>query len=248
MERFLEVASQIDDGLSAYLVLSVITLDRGGWSEVPLRDMDLTEISQLVERLWDKLDEEVERELDVAIPEYFRRDDHAALSQMIASWHVNFEDEERRRVFEDALWAHKYRRYTLSILTLASQVEGVVRDLTGDYSEGGQWRKRFLDTIGYDPENPPSPSSTEELSEYVALPIHERYQSSEDLRKHFTLVRIHELFERKDFSDPRSASSINRHVILHGVFKNFGEIESLKLFFVLDLLHEAVGMYREREA
>jgi len=137
MERFLEVASQIDDGLSAYLVLSVITLDRGGWSEVPLRDMDLTEISQLVERLWDKLDEEVERELDVAIPEYFRRDDHAALSQMIASWHVNFEDEERRRVFEDALWAHKYRRYTLSILTLASQVEGVVRDLTGDYSEGG---------------------------------------------------------------------------------------------------------------
>ena len=38
---------------------------------------------------------------------------------------------------------------------------------------------------------------------------------------------------------------MNRHPILHGVFLNFGEVESLKLFFILDLLHEAVGTYEE---
>jgi hypothetical protein len=56
---------------------------------------------------------------------------------------------------------------------------------------------------------------------------------------------MQELFDRVDFADPRSSSVVNRHVILHGVFRSYGEAESLKLFLVLDLMHEAVGMYEE---
>ena len=57
--------------------------------------------------------------------------------------------------------------------------------------------------------------------------------------------RIEELFDKKDFADPKSLSTVNRHVILHGVTRNFGELDSMRLFFLLDLLHEAIGFYRE---
>lgn len=40
---------------------------------------------------------------------------------------------------------------------------------------------------------------------------------------------------------------VRRHPITHGVFKNHGEIESLRLFCALDLLHEAVGEYKRLE-
>jgi len=83
------------------------------------------------------------------------------------------------------------------------------------------------------------------LTEFEKSPIHKRFSDVEEARKHFTLIRIQELFDRKDFANPESSSTVNRHVIVHGVFRNFEEFESLKLFFVLDLLHEAVGLYRE---
>jgi hypothetical protein len=244
-ESFLEVATQIGDGLSVWLVLSTITFQRGGWSEAPLRNMVLSESVSLLEKLWEKPDEEVKKELDVAIPAYFRRDDHAPLSELVASWCPRFED--RYQVFEDALWAHKHGRYTLSIPALAAQVEGIVRELVGDYEEGPRWRRRFLDALGHNRKNPPVPSNADDLPAFMALPAHERLDIVEEVSRYFVLVRLQELFDKIKFSDPQSSSVVNRNVILHGVFKSYGEAESLKLFFVLDLLHETVGMYEERQ-
>lgn len=242
--RFLEAAQQFGDGLLVWSLLSSITFARGGWSEVPPRDMELAESTEWLHQLRDKSDEEVKRELDVAIPEYFRRDDHASLSRLVASWKPRFED--RHHMFEDALWAHKLGYYTLSIPTLAAQFEGVVRDRIQDYSEGSQWKWSFLETLSHDHDNPPGPTKNEELPEFMELPAPERFRSADELRRYFTLYRIQELFERQPFSEPGASSVVNRHVITHGIFKTFGEKESLKLFFVLDLLHEAVGMYDER--
>lgn len=241
-KRFLEVAQQIGDGLSVWLILSTTTFARGGWSEIPLKDMDLSEGMQLVERLWDRTDEEVQRELDIVIPEYFRRNNYAPLVGIVSSWHLHFGD--RHQVFEDALWAHKEGRYTLSIPALAAQVEGIMRDCTGDYGPNAEWRKSFLDFFNYDYESAPQ-SSTENLQKLIALPPYERFERAEELRKHLTLARIYELFKSIPFSDPQAASLVNRHVILHRVFRKYEEIESSKLFFVLDLLHEAIGMYKE---
>jgi len=42
-------------------------------------------LANAVERLWDKPTEEIKGELDKLIPEYFRRDDHAPLSDMVSS-------------------------------------------------------------------------------------------------------------------------------------------------------------------
>src|SRR5215217_4483720 len=165
-------------------------------------------------------------------------------SRRVDRWY-RFENH-RHQVFEDALWVHKQGRYTLSIPALAAQFEGIVRHEVNDYGAKPSWRDTFLDTLGHNRKNPPLPTNLEDfLTEFEKSPIHERFSNVEEARKYFTLIRIQELFDRKDFADPESSSTVNRHVILHGVFRTFGEFESLKLFFVLDLLHEAVGLYRE---
>ncbi len=249
LQRVGEAAYQALNGFPVWLVLCSVTFSRGGWSEVPLGDMDLSEFSELVKKLQNKPDEEVKRELDRAILEYFRRDDCAPLSSMVHEWRMYFED--RHHIFEDALWAHKQGRYTLSIPTLAAQVEGILRDLMEEDGNKRGWINRFNDAFGfsYNPRCPPSlPTAEEVMSEFLSLPIHERYQKVEELKTRFTLLRINELYDHGEFSDPEFSSSVKRHAILHGVFRNFGELQSLRLFFVLSLLHNAVGEYRKLEA
>ncbi len=248
IRRAAEVGGQVIEIFPVILARSSLTFARGGWSEVPLADMDLSELSNLVTRLVDKPDDEVKRELDQTIAEYFCENDHARLSEMVAGWEEHF-GEERHHVFEDALWAHKQGRYTLSIPALATQVEGIVRDLTGEYGEGRDWIRRFNAAFGldYKPWDPPLPPNPEQvLTEVGALPVYERFQKVKELRTRFTLLRINELYDNGEFSDPEFASSVKRHAILHGVFNNFGELESLRLFFVLALLHDAVAAYKKK--
>ncbi len=73
----------------------------------------------------------------------------------------------------------------------------------------------------------------------VGLPTPERYEA-EEMRHRFTLRRINELYDNGDFSAPEYASSVRRHAILHGVFDSYGDMESLRLFFLLELLHDAL--------
>ncbi|MGF1472942.1 MAG: GNAT family N-acetyltransferase [Rubrobacteraceae bacterium] len=250
IRRFLEGVNEFANELPVVLALSATLFHRGGWSEVPLRHMDLSEFTGLVERLLKKhevSEEELRQELDEAIGEHFRRDDHAALSGMVGSWREHFGG--RHHIFEDALWAHRQGRYTLSMPALAAQVEGVVRDLTLEYGEGRGWIRHFNKAFGldYNPGSPPKAPSVEEVAaEFRTLPFYERHDRMEELSTHLTLLRINELYDRGEFTDEQFASSVRRHPILHGVYKNFGELQSLRLFFVLGLLHEAVKDYKER--
>ena len=250
IRRFLEGVYEFANELPVALALSAALFHRGGWSEIPLRHMDLSEFTGLVERLLNKREaseEELRQELDEAIGEYFRRDDHAALSKMVDSWREHFGG--RHHIFEDALWAHRQGRYTLSMPALAAQVEGVVRDLTLEYGEGRGWIRQFNNAFGldYNPGSPPKAPSVEEVvAEFRALPFYERHDRMEEFSTRLTLLRINELYDRGEFTDEQFASSVRRHPILHGVYKNFGELQSLRLFFILGLLHEAVGDYQER--
>ena len=187
------------------------------------------------------------RELDEAILAYFRRDNYAELSEMVGGWREQFGD--RHKPFEEAVFAHKEGLYRLSIPALATQVEGVLRDLTREYGRGSGGIRRFNEAFGFDykPANPPPPPDFEgELRRFAALPAHERYEEGEELRRRFVLLRINELYNYGDLSDPEFSSSVRRHAILHGVFTNYGELESLRLFFLLELLHNAVSEYRMR--
>ncbi|MBA3350927.1 MAG: hypothetical protein H0U23_00615 [Blastocatellia bacterium] len=258
-DAFIEGARQVGDGVSLFPLAFVTTLAQGGWSAAPLDGMDADEAAQLVVRLQGKSDDEVKQDLDVALPAYFRKDDHAPLSEMVASWHLHFEDHRiwgyddvlwahHHQVFEDALWAHKKGRYTLSISALAPQFEGVGRDLMKEYRRNpSEWHASLKDRFNYEPNRPSKPH--EVLPEFMDLPILDRFEKApekvEELNKHITMIRINELFKGGDFSKAKFTLSANRQGISHGVFRNFIEVESLKLFFVLDLLHKAVGMYRE---
>lgn len=247
-----EVGGRAIEALPVWLAVGSLTFGRGGWSEVPLSSMDLSEYSGLVERLMNKPDEEVKRELDAAIPEYFRRDEYAPLSKMVEEWQEHF--RVRCHIFEDALWAHKRGRYTLSIPALTTQVEGIVRDLTGEV--GGtnrRWIVSFNEAFGFDYkpwDPPPLPDPNEVLTEIRALSVSERYEKAFELKTFFMLLRINELHGREpDPSDFEFASSaVNRHAIAHGRVTSFGEINSLRLFCILALLHDAVAAYKKKTA
>jgi hypothetical protein len=248
--RVAEVATQVMDGLPNLLSLHATTFARGGWSEAPLEGMDLSESMALVERLCDKPDEVVRRELDRAIPEYFRRDDHAQLRALVTGWDDEHFNGDRRRVFREALWAHRHGRYVLSIHALAPQIEGLLRDVTGMREQHDPWIKRFNEVFGfgYDRQQPTEPDWNGELSDFWSLPVDERYERLEAFQARFALLRINELYINGDFSDPGFTSArAKRHPIVHGVFKNYDEIESLRLFCALDLLHDAVGEYKRLE-
>jgi hypothetical protein len=262
LEHFIEDARKVGDGLSIFPVAFATTLVRGGWSEAPLNGgMPLAEAAELTERLQGKSDDQVRQELDVAIPAYFRKDDYAPLSEMVASWRLHFTDHREsvaedtlwahhRQVFEEALWAHKKKRYTLSISALAPQFEGVGQDLMKEYGKKPSgWQDSLNKVLDYEPNQPSKPH--EIMPGFMALPIVDRFnkveETVEELNKHVTPLRIDEFFEKGNPSRAKAVWSVNRHSIAHGNFRNFVEAESLKVFFILDLLHRAVGIYRDRE-
>jgi hypothetical protein len=249
IRRVAEVAAQVMDGLPNWLSICAVTFARGGWSTAPLGRMEMSELAELVNRLHDEPDDVVRRELDRAIPEYFRRDDHAQLRALVTGW----DDEhfrERYRIFEEALWAHTQERYTLPIYSLAPQIEGVLRDVTGMHERRDPWMDRFNEAFGfdYDRRQPANPDWSDELSDFWSLSMEERYKRLEAFLARFALLRINELYINGSFSDPDFTSArAKRHPIVHGVFKNYDEIESLRLFCALDLLHDAVVEYKRLE-
>lgn len=249
IRRVAEVAAQVMDGLPNWLPICAVTFARGGWSTAPLGRMGMSELAELVNRLHDEPDDVVRRELDRAIPEYFRRDDHAQLRALVTRW----DDEhfrERYRTFEEALWAHTQERYTLPIYSLAPQIEGVLRDVTGMHERSDPWMDRFNEAFGYAYERwkPTEPDWNGELSDFLALPLNERYKQLEAFQGSFALLRINELYINGKFWDLGFTSGrAKRHPIVHGVFKNYDEIESLRLFCALDLLHDAVVEYKRLE-
>jgi hypothetical protein len=160
IRRALEAGLQAFESLPVSLAITSVTFARGGWSEVPPGNMNLSELTPLVERLWEEPDEVVRRELDAAILVYFGREDHAELARMVEGWGERF--GWRRRIVEDALFAHRSGLYTLSIPALAAQVEGVLRDLTEEYGRRRHWIDRFNEAFDfrYDPRHPPPPPTS----------------------------------------------------------------------------------------
>ena len=154
------------------------------------------------------------------------------------------------QVFEEALWAHKKGRYTLSISALAPQFESAGQNLMKEYGKKpSSWQESLNEVLVYDPNRPSKPHKV--MSDFMALPIVDRFEKAEEtvqeLNKHITLVRIDDFFKKGNPSRAKAVWSVNRHSIAHGNFRNFIEVESLKIFFILDLLHRAVGFYRDRE-
>lgn len=250
LRRFTEQVRQAEDYPRWFLVRT-FTFARGGWHDAPLLEMPASQFRYVVKDLVDKPDEEVKRELDADIPEYFRHNDHAALWDMVDRWDLF--PGWRRQVFEDAFEAHKSGKYTLSVPALAPQIEGMLREATGEYGDGPplyMWKvNEALDFGKYSRKKPPAAPSVTDLKaaieELLTLDIHERYERAEQIELQHALFRVNELYNSVDFADLQHADSANRNAILHGVAKDYGELASVKLFCAVQLVHEIVDGYRK---
>jgi hypothetical protein len=113
-----------------------------------------------------------------------------------------------------------------------------------------RWQENLNDVLNADPNKPSKPH--EVMQEFMALPIGDRFekadQTVQELNEHTTRLLIDEFFKKSNPSRAKAAWNVNRHSIAHGNFRKFVEAESLKIFFILDLLHRAVEIYRARAA
>ena len=85
----------------------------------------------------------------------------------------------------------------------------------------------------------------ESIEELLNLDPPERYREAQRISLQHAIFRVNELYNRVDFADLHFADSANRHAILHGVVKDYGELASVKLFCAVQLVHEIVGAYWE---
>lgn len=226
-------------------VIRSFTFARGGWHDAPLGGMVAGTFRAWADELADQPDEAVKAELDKVIPAYFANDECRALREMVDGWSLY--PDWRRQVFEEALWAHKNERYVLSASTLTPQIEGMLRQETRYYGRGTVWREKVNDVFEfeYHPESLPTSEDLEAaVSELLAMNIPDRWRTADRISLWHALLRLNELHKSGDFNDSEFVNSTNRHAIVHGVAENFGELESMKLFCAVELVHEIVVAYR----
>lgn len=202
-----------------------------------------------VNELVDKSDEEVKAKLDQDIPEYFRENDYAALWDMVDRWGFF---ENRREVFEDAFEAHRNGKYTLSMPALAPQIEGMLRDISGEYDNDSQymWKMNRALNFSYDRREPPPPATTVKelenaLDSLLDHDFQDRHEIADRISLRHALLRVNELYAHVNFANLEFVDPANRHVILHGVAKDFSELASTKLFCAVQLVHEIALAYEE---
>ena len=248
LRRYTQQVRQAEE-YPRWFLIRTFTFARGGWHDAPLLQMPASRFRAIVKELVDKPDEEVRRELDAGIPEYLRHNGYAALEDMVERWDLF--PGWRRQVFEDAFEAHRSGKYTLSVPALAPQIEGMLREVTGEYAEDNSYIQKVNDALGFGlyrrKTGRAAPSVEDlkgEIEELLNLDVHERYERAERIELQHALLRVNELYNKVEFADLKGADSANRHAILHGVAKDYGEMVSAKLFCAVQLVHEIVKGYR----
>lgn len=161
--------------------------------------------------------------------EYFEENDWVMLHEMIKSWETSHPFAQRRHIIYDAFDAHKSGKYTLSIPTLLTQVEGVLSSITG--KKGGKPYKLFEETIRQQYPDILNNVTKDILLEFAtSLFLYKGIES-----EHFTTDKLPLWLESKGI---REIDFMNRHAILHGIHINYAsKINSLRVFLLLDSLH-----------
>ncbi len=247
LNRLSRQLREIED-FSRYLLLKTFTLARGGWHDAPMMEASAHSVKELVAELVNEPDEEIKRRLDIEVPGYFRGNECRALWDMFDRWDLF--PGWRRSVFEDAFDAHKNGKYTLSVPALAPQIEGMLREVPNEYGEDVSYIQKVNEALGfsYARRHPPSPPTREELEGALdalsGQPIWDRHDTAERISLQHALFRVNELYNRVEFSNLGAGDSGNRHAVLHGVATDYGELDSLKLFCAVQLVHEIVDGYK----
>lgn len=144
-------------------------------------------------------------------------------------WMARSEFSKRRKLFFDALDAHRRQQFTLSIHALVPHIEGITTDwLYQKQTPGIPWRetpkfKKFRDTI----------------SAGLKLPFtHERmFASMVDF-----VLNGPALATFKPWVDPVRSEFPSRHLVTHGQFEEaiYNEDNSIKVFLLIDTLFDQI--------
>src|SRR5215212_6014658 len=146
LRRFVEEVERFQD-YTHYALVKSFTFVRGGWHDAPLMEASPEGVQDTVRELANQPDAEVKRKLDAEMSAYFRDDDCSTLRNMVDQWDLF--PEWRSRVIDDAFEAHKSGKYTLSVPTLAPQIEGMLREETGEYKPNNQYIHKINTALGF---------------------------------------------------------------------------------------------------
>lgn len=127
---------------------------------------------------------------------------------------------QRREIVSDCTWAHKQRKYTLTIPCLLPLIDGLLRCFDETRPERAERRKSVIRSGRF---------------------VKAYKEGQQDLWGASFAQAIEEVFQGFDFSLGSPATPLNRHGILHGILADYGtESNSLKLFLVIDTIQSFV--------
>jgi len=151
------------------------------------------------------------KEIEAEIIDYFSEQ---ILDEILSQWKKNKKLQGRCSILEDAIWAHKQQKYTLSIPPLLSQIEGVINENSGKTGRISQ--RDCIKSLKATLQNNPSAKSYTLFSD--------------------TLIIFIEQILRQEFEWGKPSKK-GRNPILHGHYVNYADkVFSLKLVLLIDFI------------
>lgn len=222
IERLMQVAQTIQD-VNRDLAVAAVIMNNNGWWLVGCMD------AVFFRRLPEYEAQVTPDALTKIIVDSVNSDECGDLTDIVNAWTLP-SYEARKAIFQDALWAHKEGKYTLTVPTLVVQVEGIIREFISSEDSFTSYRfpaikarfdQKFIQ-ITHTTTNP-------------TLVTPEQLQG---IINYYNLAALERLFTNYQPDAHVEPADINRHAASHGLWINYGTIEhSTKLFLLLDMLY-----------
>lgn len=186
-----------------------------------------------------ELDDKSKENVSSLIVELMNKDDCYHLSNIVNRWDLDIFNE-KNIIFQEALQAHKEKKYVLSIPALALQVEPLIKDyLSLDHTTNIRNIKETLKELM---ENCKEEKKKEiYINENKSRPMYLYLVSLK-----FFSENVFKFYKGgQDFNNVKNP--FNRHVISHGALKikDFNQELSTKLILFLDTLHFILSHFQE---
>lgn len=187
---------------------SKILLDLGWWIHP---EWTIPSLGEIIKAHKEGKDAEIEKE----IVAYFE----PKLDEIAAKWKQNKKLSSRINIFEDAFWAHKQGKYTLSIPAMLPHVEGIINE-----NSGKTGKIKFSECLA---------TFNDQISEKCPFkPASSLYP--------LALLKFCENLLREDFEWGKPSKK-GRHPILHGHHVSYSDrVFSLKLILLIDFIQNLI--------
>lgn len=193
-----------------------------GWWLIPT--MPFPFYTQLV-----KVEDLNKKDMTEYLVKYHNKNDCGELDNLVKRWELD-EFKDLKEIFEDALWAHKKSKFTLSIPALTIQVEATLRMYFND--KLGWNIKSYKKNL----KNQYEQTMKNKNGNLSYGDIFDNFTKIQNIK--FLDERIEKSFAgRIDPAPPRDFDELHRNPLLHGQYKNYTIEMSTKLFLFLDMIH-----------